>query len=191
MNGVWKWCVFGAVVYGLFSGNGDSMSATLMTTGEEALQLTMILTASMTLWGGLMEILCQSGDLTRLGGMLRRIAGPVFPGLQDRACWEAMGTNIAANMLGMGNAATPAGICAAKLLAGQGETGLRALAALLVVNNAGLQLLPTTVIAMRQAAGSADPGSVWVPSLAASGASALVGLATLLMWQGRGRRSMR
>ena len=98
--------------------------------------------------------------------------------------------NLAANLLGLGNAATPAGILAAQRLAQHGEKGMRALAMLLVLNNAGLTLLPTTVISLRQAAGSADPASTWLPSMAAGAASAAVGVAVLLVLQGReGRKA--
>lgn len=187
MNGAWKWCVGCAIVYGMMNGKGAELCSAVMDSGDEALRLTMILLSAMTVWSGLMEILSSSGDMTRLGRIVRRVAAPVFGGLKDEECWEAMGTNLAANMLGMGNAATPAGIRAAKLLASRGAEGMRALAALLVINNAGLQLMPTTVIAMRQAAGSADAGSVWLPSLAASAASLVTGLAALRLSGRAGR----
>ena len=189
MNSVWKWCTGCAIVYGMMNGNGSAMAAELMSAGEEALKLTMILVSSMTVWSGMLEILGSAGDLKRLGRMMRSVTSPLFGGVKDAECWEAIGMNLAANVLGMGNAATPAGIHAAKLLASRGEVGMRALAALLVVNNAGLQLMPTTVIAMRQAAGSVDAGCVWLPSLAASAASLAAGLAALRM-SGRARKAL-
>ena len=105
--------------------------------------------------------------------MLRRVLRPLFPGLEDETAWSAVSTNLAANLLGLGNAATPAGIEAAQRLAQLGETGLRSLAMLLALNNAGLSLLPTTVISLRAAAGSADPAGIWLPALIVSGVSTL------------------
>ena len=69
--------------------------------------------------------------------------------------------NLAANVLGLGNAPTPPGVSAAKQLAAHGEPGLRVLALLLVLNNSGLQVLPTTVLTLRQAAGAQHPADIW------------------------------
>lgn len=189
MNGLWRWCVVLAIMAGIVTTRSEDMATALLTTGEEALRLTMTLTAAMTLWGGMLEILRASGDLARLGKWLRRWLQPVFRQGPDEACWEAMSANLAANLLGLGNAATPAGIRAAQLLAQRGDQGLYALAALLVINNAGVQLLPTTVITLRQAAGSLQAGDIWLPAAAASLVSALVGVAVLQLLTGRGRHA--
>ena len=76
---------------------------------------------------------------------------------------------MAANMLGLGNAATPAGIRAAQLLEGQGRAGINALAMLMVLNSSSLQLIPTTVITLRAAAGAAQPADIWPATLVSSG----------------------
>ena len=149
----------------------------MLQSGQGAVELTLTLAGSMVLWSGVMEILTRTGDVERLGRLLAR----VFGGLKDRDCWAAMGMNMAANVLGLGNAATPAGIRAAPLLEKQGEAGLRALAMLLVLNNAGLQLLPTTVMTLRSAAGAANPADVGLPGMAVSGAATLCGLALMGM----------
>ena len=100
-----------------------------------------------------------------------------------------MGMNVAANLLGLGNAATPAGIRAAQLLSRQGEEGVRALALLLALNNSSLQLIPATVMTLRATAGAADPADIWLPtmlsSLAATGVAA--GLMLLINLTGRKR----
>lgn len=160
--------------------DGKKAASALLQSGDAAVQLMLTLMGSMVLWSGMMEILGATGDIGRLGKLLRRVLAPLFPGLKDDDCWAAMGMNIAANVLGLGNAATPAGIRAATLLEKQGEPGLRALAMLLVLNNSGLQLMPTTVITLRSAAGAADPADIWLPALAASGAATLCGI--VLMW---------
>jgi len=159
---------------------GSGTTAALLQSGEGAVQFMLVLMGSMVLWSGLMEILNATGDIHRLGRLLRRVLAPLFPGLKDEESWAAMGMNIANKLLGLGNAATPAGIRAATLLEKQGEAGLQALAMLLVLNNSGLQLMPTTVITLRSAAGAADPADIWLPALAASGAATLCG--GMLMW---------
>ena len=99
-----------------------------------------------------------------------------------------MSLNLSANLLGLGNAATPAGLEAARLLSQQGGAGLRALAMLLALNNAGLQLMPTTIIALRAAAGSTDPAGVWDAELLSSLAATAVAV-LLMSWCNRRRRT--
>lgn len=179
MSRIWTILMLASVVVSVVTGRTGEAASALLNSGTEAVALLMTLLATMTLWSGLMEILEASGDVARIGRSFRKIAKPLFPGLKDDACWSAMSLNLSANLLGLGNAATPAGIQAAKLLAGQGETGLRALAMLLALDNASLQLMPTTIITLRQAAGSADPAGIWAATLIASGVSTVA--AVLLM----------
>lgn len=186
MNIIWPAAVMLSLLASALTGRMGESSQALLESGSEAVTLMMTLLGTMTLWSGLMEILAETGDVRRIGRGLRRLLRPLFPGLTDDACWEAMSLNLSANMLGLGNAATPAGIEAARLLAGQGQTGLRALAMLLVLNNSSLQLMPTTVIALRAAAGSASPADIWPASLAAS-AAATVTAALLMTWRNRRR----
>ena len=96
-----------------------------------------------------------------------------------------MSLNLSANLLGLGNAATPAGVRAAELLARRGEEGLRALAMLLALNNSSLQLMPTTVIALRAQAGSAAPADIWPAALLSSAAATLTAAALMMLCQRR------
>ena len=94
---------------------GRPAAGALMDSGAGAVEMTLTLMGSMVLWSGLMEVLRATGDVERLGRGLRRLLSPLFGSIKDDACWAAMGMNLAANMLGLGNAATPAGIRAAEL----------------------------------------------------------------------------
>ncbi len=184
MGTMWPWMMMISIGYGLLCGNAGQMMGDVLNTGMHAVELTITLTAAMTLWSGMMEILQQAGDVRRMGKFLRRTMSPLFAGVTEEKCWEAMSLNLSANFLGLGNAAPPAGVRASQLLAAQGETGLRALAMLLALNNAGLQLMPTTVITLRQTAGAADPGGIWGVSAAAAAVSAVVSAGVLmLLWR--------
>ena len=187
MKGVWTALMLASAGFALLSGQAGAAAEAMLSSGERALTLAVTLLAGMTLWSGLMEILCASGDVARLGRLFRRMLRPLFSGVEAEDAWEAISLNLAANLLGLGNAATPAGIEAAKRLSALGTPGLEALAMLLALDNAGLQLIPTTVITLRQSAGAAAPADVWGMTLAVSGAATAA--AILLMkgfaWGGR------
>lgn len=168
---------------GAAGGRMDDMASAVAVAGERALSLGAVLCGSMTIWCGLAQVLRETGDDARLARLLRRLLAPLFPGVSDDQAWRAMCMNISANMLGLGNAATPYGISAARLLASPalGQSGLNALAMLLVLNNSGLQWIPTSVITLRAAAGSSSPTAVWLPTLISSGAATLAAVVMMLL----------
>lgn len=183
MHTVWTVLIIASTTIALMTGRCNETVAELFASADEAVRLMLTLLGSMTLWSGLTEILSASGDVDRVGAVFRRWAKPLFPGLKDDACWSAMSMNLSANLLGLGNAATPAGIQAAKLLSMQGEAGMKALAMLLVLDNTSLQLMPSTVISMRQAAGAVRPADIWFPTLIVSGVSMLTGIILMMLVQ--------
>ncbi len=191
MGRIWTACMVGAAVLSLIRGTAGQASAALLASGEQAVTLLMTLLGTMTMWSGLMEILCASGDVGRLGKVFRRLLRPMFSGLKDDEAWNAISMNLSANLLGLGNAATPAGIEAARRLAVLGEPGLRALATLLALDNASLQLIPTTVITLRQSAGAANPADIWGMTLAVSGVSTAAAMAAMIFLNHGGGRDER
>ncbi len=185
MNALWCALMLASLVLSLCTGTAAETAPALLQSGEKAVQLLLTMLATMTLWSGLMEILSETGDVKRLGRVFRRVGKPLFPGLHDEGCWDAISMNLSANLLGLGNAATPAGIDAAKRLSNQGTCGLQALAMLLCLDNAALTLLPTTVITLRQAAGARNPADVWGMTVLVSAVSSV---ATILMMRLTNRR---
>jgi len=186
MEKIWTWLMLVSVGLSLAGGHASQAGMALLESGSQALTLLMTLLSTMPLWSGLMEILSSAGDVERLGRMFRRILRPLFVGLQDDAAWNAISMNLSANLLGLGNAATPAGIEAARRLAALGENGLRALAMLLVLDNASLQLIPTTVITLRHAAGARAPADIWGMTLLISGITMVAAALLMRLIQGRG-----
>lgn len=185
MGRIWTVLMLAASAIALLTGRAGETAAKLLDSGNQAVSLLLTLLGAMTLWSGLMEILAASGDVARLGRVFRRMLRPLFPGVTDDAAWDAISLNLSANLMGLGNAATPAGIEAAKRLVVLGEPGLRALAMLLALDNASLQLMPTTVITLRQTAGAANPADVWAPTLLVSGASTIIAAALMKLVQRR------
>lgn len=188
LNGMFVLLCTASCAYAMVTNGTNGAMKGVLDSGNRAVTLVLTLLGSMTLWSGLMEVLSATGDVKRLGHALRRVLAPLFPGVRDERCWSAMGMNLAANLLGLGNAATPAGVEAARLLSAQGQGGLQALAMLLVVNNAGLQLLPTTVMGLRSAAGAANPADIWLPTLAVSAFGTAVACLLMCLVQRGGKR---
>lgn len=171
MGKIWVFLLLSATTISLLTGNAGAVSTALLASGEQAVTLVITLLGTMPLWSGLMEILSASGDVDKVGRLFRKLLQPLFPGLTDEQAWQAILMNLSANLLGLGNAATPAGMEAARRLSSLGDTGLRSLSMLLVLDNASLQLIPTTVITLRQSAGASDPADIWGMTLMISGVS--------------------
>lgn len=188
MGKIWMVMMLASAGVSLVCGRGGLTSEALLTSGEQAVELMLTLLGTMTLWSGLMEILVESGDVRRMGKLFRKVLRPLFPGLHDEAAWNAISMNLSANLLGLGNAATPAGIEAAKRLSGLGAAGMSALATLLVLDNTSLQLIPTTVITLRSAAGAANPGDVWGMTLVISGAATVIAMGLMYIVRSRRQR---
>ena len=181
MGKIWMVLMLASVGVAMVTGRSGEVANALLESGNQAVELMLTLLAAMTLWSGLMEILTAAGDVGRMSKVFRKMLKPLFPGLNDDEAWNAISMNLSANLLGLGNAATPAGIEASKRLAILGTRGLSALAMLLVLNNSGVQLMPTTVIALRQAAGSVTPGDIWGMTLVISGATMLASIVLMLV----------
>jgi len=157
-----------AVVYGMLHGSMDAVNRGLLDGASSGVTLCIGLCGVTCLWTGVMEVMERSGLSAGLAGLLRPLLVRLFPGhSDDPAALQAISANTAANLLGLGNAATPLGIRAAAAMA-QGETATNDLCMLVVLNTASIQLIPATVAGVRAAAGAAAPfdilPAVWLTS---------------------------
>ena len=163
--------------YALLQGNAPEAVQAVLKAGEAALNTAGGLLSGFMLFGGVISILEKAGAIRLLVRLLHRPLRQLFGSDAGEEAMGAISLNLAANMLGLGNAATPMGMRAAKLLnAGECAVPSAALCMLLVINATSVQLAPTTVVAMRHAAGSVRPEAIVLPSLAASAASTAVGV---------------
>lgn len=146
---------------------------------ENAVALTLRLSAGYLLFGGLMEIAGALRLPKMLEKGLRPMMGRLMPYTREEKAREAVTMNLSMNLLGVGNAATPLGIEAVRLMDAQVESigARRDLYMFLILNATSIQLLPTTVLTLRAAAGSADPNAVLLPTLACTVFSTIVGVA--------------
>ena len=155
-------------------GSGDA----LFTGAQEAVNFCIGIAGGICLWSGVMELMEQCGLSAALGRLLCPVLGRLFPrSTKDEKILSALSENVSANLLGLGNAATPAGIRAARGMAELGEAARDELCMLVVINTASIQLIPSTIAAVRAAQGAASAFDI-VPAVWISSAAALaVGLA--------------
>lgn len=168
-----------------FAGLGGADSGLMAAVGKGALDgakgavdLALGLVGAMTLFLGLMKVVEAAGGLDALARVIRPLMVRLFPDVPaDHPAMGAMVMNIAANVLGLGNAATPFGIRAMQELEKlnpQTGTATNAMVRFLAINTSGVAVLPTGVIALRAAEKAADPASIFVPTLVASALNTVV-----------------
>ena len=191
MAWVWTAMVVLSLVCGLWTGRIDAVANAALEGADSAIRLSISMAGIMCLWSGVMEIMNACG----ISAMLARAFRPLLRRLLPQACRDeetlaAVSANVSANLLGLGNAATPLGIRAARRMAvGCGGVASDELCLLVVLNTASIQLLPTTVASVRAAAGSSAPfdilPAVWLSSLL----SVTAGLTAAALLSRRGGRS--
>lgn len=160
--------------YGLMTGRGDRVFSALMEGAKDGIGLVMEMMGVMAIFCGLMKLLSLSGVTEKLNRIMRKPLRFLMGKVPEEAL-SYVTMNLSANMLGLGNAATPMGIEAARRLA-DGDRASNALCMFLVINASSVQLMPSTVVALRMAHGAANPEAVIWPGMIATGISTLFGI---------------
>ncbi len=178
MTVIWTGMVVVSVVYGLLSGNGPAVAAAAVEGAAAAVELCVTMAGVTCLWMGVMEVLKAAGLAEKLSRLLRPALKRLYPDLRrDRETMDAISANLSANLLGLGNAATPLGIQAARRMALKTPgVASDSLCMLVVCNTASIQLIPTTVASVRLAAGCQTPFDILPAVWLASGVSVAVGI---------------
>ena len=167
---IWTGMVAVSILCGLATGNGPAVAAAAMEGAAAAVELCLSMAGMLCRWMGVMEIMKRSGLSEGLSRLLRPVLRRLYPDFAgDRAVMDSISANVSANLLGLGNAATPLGIQAARAMSRRTPgTASDSLCMLVVCNTASIQLLPTTVAAVRAGAGCARPfdilPAVWLAS---------------------------
>ncbi len=182
MNLVFVLLFVAAAVAGAVRGDLKAVGEGAFKGASDAVTLAIGLIGVMALWLGLLKIAERAGLVETLARAARPIFRPLFPGVPDgHPAISAMLLNIAANILGLGNAATPFGIKAMEELEKLNPTpgtATNAQVVFLAINTASLQLVPTTVIALRAAAHSSDPAVILLPTLFSTCCALVVAIAS-------------
>ncbi len=187
INYIWAGMVVFSVISAFFGGTADALTSAIISSASDAVSLCIRLGGTICLWGGLMEIAEQSG----LTGAVCRLLSPflkiIFPKMDMKGkTAKAISMNVTANLLGLGNAATPLGLEAMRRLQDENPSKDRAsgdMIKFVVMNSAAFRLIPTTVAAMRQDYGSKNPFDIMPASWVSSACALAVGLvaATVLI----------
>ncbi len=184
LNALWIVLLAGGLLYGAVTGQVQTTTQAAMIGASDAVTLVIQLMGVTMFYMGLMEIAKQSGLAKRLARGLSWMIAPLFKTLdKEGPAMQAICMNLAANMLGMGNAATPLGLQAMQEMQKLNPNKKRAsneMITLIVLNAGSVQLIPTTVIALRAATGSQDPAGITLLVLAVTLTTAF--LAALLCY---------
>lgn len=203
MNYLWAFMILIGIIYGSITGNLQGAADAALSSAQEAIQLSLTMCGVMALWVGLMEIAKDAGLIDKIKGTIDPLLRFLFPDLpEDHPARDPIAMNIVANVLGLGWAATPAGLQAMEELGKLEEDRRKGISpgpvrklgiasnemcTFLIINISSLQLIPINVIAYRSQYGSVDPASIVGPGIAATAVSTMVAILYCKMMDGKRR----
>ena len=180
INYIWFVMIFLGILVGLFTGNGEVISKAIINSADSTVNMVIGLVGLMCFWCGVMKVAEKSGFTNKLAKLLRPVLKLIFKeAAKDEKALGAIVMNITSNMMGLGNAATPFGIKAMQEMDRLNkEKGVASndMSLFLVLNAACIQLVPSTVISIRAAVGSSNPGAIILPAVLASTVAAITGV---------------
>ncbi|MBC8539250.1 nucleoside recognition protein [Christensenellaceae bacterium NSJ-63] len=189
---IWGGLILVGIAVGIGTGRVEELSQTILGSAKDAAELALSMIGIYCLWMGLLRIAEKSGMIQAIARGSERLICKLFTGIRRGSEAVSLITlNLVANMLGMGNAATPFGLRAMAALQEQNPDKRRAsddMCLFIVINTASVQLLPLTIIAVRAAAGSSNPADIVLTAFLATLATAVFGVIGAKLCAGIGRR---
>ena len=186
---IWAVMVGASILCGVATGQGEAVASAALEGAQAGVELCLAMAGVLCLWMGVMEVMRRAGLVRALSRLLRPLLRRLYPDFaQEEAVMEAVSANLSANVLGLGNAATPLGLEAARRMArrtpGVASDGL---CMLVVCNTASVQLIPATVAGLRAAAGCRTPfdilPAVWLASAVSVTAGILAAKLFARIWR--------
>lgn len=167
LNKIWPAFLIISFLYAIFTGKLSEVNSSIFESTSGAIELCLTLIGTMCLWCGIIKIAMETSLVDKLIKILRPFLRKLFPEIDEKdGVYKEISMNIIANLLGLGNAATPLGLKAMKSLqkSNKNKNELsNSMAILIVLNTASIQLIPTTVIAIRTTLGAKNPTEMLVP----------------------------
>ena len=180
LNILWPAFIILSFIYAIFSGRINEINNGIFTSVADAVELSITFLGTICLWNGIMEIAKKTTLMERITKLLRPLINYLFPALKkNEKAKQEISLNMVANIMGLGNAATPLGLKAMKTMQKDNkkkDTLTNSMLMFIVINTASLQLIPTNVIAIRMSLGSENPTSIILPVWIATIIAAVVGV---------------
>ncbi len=176
LNKLWPAFIIISFSYAIFSGNLEKLNATIFSSTSDAINLCISLLGTICLWNGIMQIANKTTIIDKLVKILNPIINLLFPEIKkNKQIKKEISMNVIANILGLGNAATPLGLKAMKSMQKENpkkDQLTNSMMIFIVLNTASIQIIPTTVIAIRNSLGSNEPTKiifpVWIATICAA-----------------------
>ena len=178
LNILWPIFIIISIIYAIFSGNIENLNNSIFTSTENAVNFILTLIGMTCFWSGIMEIASKTKIIEYLKKLLNPLINMLFSGLKEKSKNNII-MNLIANILGLGNAATPLGLKAMAELQKDNidkEELSDNMMMLIVLNTASLQIIPTTIIAIRSSLGSLNPTKIIFPVWISTICAAAVGI---------------
>ena len=195
LNIFWPSCIIISIIISIITGNLNNINNSIFESTKSAVDLTITLIGTMCLWSGIMEIAVNTSLIEKIKKILKPIMKFLFSKIDSKdKAYQEICMNIVSNLLGLGNAATPLGLKAMKSLQDKNlekDKITDNMAMLIVLNTASLQIIPTTVIAIRTSLGSEDPTKIIVPVWIATISAAISAILATKLFIRREKRKKR
>ena len=183
LNKIWPFFIIISFIYAIYSGNIFNVNNAIFESAEQTVTLCLTMFGTICLWNGIMKIAVKTSLIENLTRFLKPVICLIFPEIKnDKKISKEISMNMVANILGLGNAATPLGLKAMESMQKQNKDKNKlsnSMAMFILVNTASLQIIPTTVISIRSSLGSNDPTkiilAVWVATIAAFATAIIAG----------------
>ena len=180
LNIIWPIFIIISYIYAILTGRVNEINNSVFESCESAVKLTITFLGTMCLWSGIMQIAKKTTLIDKLTNFLNPIMKILFPEIQKQnPVHKEISMNMVANILGLGNAATPLGLKAMKKKKKENpkkDTLTNSMAMFIIINTASIQIIPTTVIAIRSSLGSTNPTSIIIPVWIATICAAFAGI---------------
>lgn len=180
INKLWGFFIIVGILFTLLFGDMESLNDTILNSATSGVRMVLDLLPIIVLWSGIMKIAESSGLLQRIGNLVKPVLSKLFPSLKKES--KALGyitSNIVANAMGLGSAATPFGLKAMEEMQKENEKkdeASDAMITFLVLNTSGVTIVPTTVIALRMMYHSQNPEEIIITAILATLCSSIAGL---------------
>ncbi len=185
LNHLWPVFIIVSFSYAIFSGNLEQLNSAIFQSTSDAIMLSIDLLGTICLWNGIMQVANKTSIINKVTNLLNPVIKILFPDIKkNKQIQKEISMNMIANILGLGNAATPLGLKAMKSMQKENpkkDTLTNSMLVFIVLNTASIQIIPTTVIAIRNSLGSSNPTSIIFPVWIATICAAIAGVISIML----------